>query len=239
MNNNKWQEADPIPFSSAIKCARENGRLPIITDIKPASPRDGDLLGPRKPSDLAYSLAEAGACALSVVTESKNFNGSNEILRQVTNAVSLPVLAKDFFKTPEQVMEASDAGARAMLLVLATTTDSLALQLYQAATDLGLEINVEIHSEQELERALKLSPTIIGINNRDILQLETDAGDVRITERLVPLVPESIITISESSLRSGEDVKRALQAGADAVLVGTAVLQSSDLPACLNDLMNG
>ncbi len=238
MNNIKQRKAFDLPISKAIKFARENGRLPVIVDIKPTSPRGGDLLGQRKPSDLACNLAEAGVCALSVVTESKNFNGSNEILREVTNAVSLPVLAKDFFKTPEQVRKASDAGAKAMLLIMATTDDLLASQLYQTAKELGMEVNVEIHSEKELERALKLNPAIIGINNRDILQLETDAGDVCITEKLVPLVPDSIITISESSLRSSEEVKRALQAGADAVLIGTAVLQSTDLSACLNDLMN-
>ncbi len=237
MSNNNLKKSIDLPISKAIKFARENGNLPVIADIKPASPRDGDLLGQRKPSDLACSLAEAGVCALSVVTESKNFNGSNEILREVTNAVSLPVLAKDFFKTPEQVREASDAGARAMLLIMATTDDSLALQLYQTAKKLGMEIVVEIHSREELERALTLSPTIIGINNRDILQLETDPGDVRITENLAPLVPDSIITISESSLRSSKEVERAMQAGADAVLIGTTILQSTDLSVCLKKLM--
>ncbi len=238
MNSNQQKSID-VSFSTAIICARKNGKLPVITDIKPTSPRDGDLLGQRKPSDLACGLAKAGACALSVVTESKNFGGSNDILRQVADAVPLPVLAKDFFKTREQVRAAADAGASAILLIMATTPDPLALQLYQAAQDLGMEVNVEIHSEDELERALKLNPTIIGINNRDILQLETDAGDVRITEKLAPLVPDSIITISESSLRTADDIKRAMQAGVDAVLVGTAVLQSSDLHACLKKLMDG
>jgi len=239
VSNNNQQKIISLPFSAAIIRAQENGKLPVITDIKPVSPRDGDLLAQRKPSDLACDLAEAGACALSVVTEAKNFGGSNDILRQVANAVSLPVLAKDFFKSREQVKAAADAGASAMLLIMATTPDPLALQLYEAAQDLGMEVNVEIHSEDELERALKLNPTIIGINNRDILQLETDAGDVRITEKLAPLVPDSIITISESSLRTSNDIKRAMQAGVDAVLVGTAVLQSSDLHACLKKLMDG
>jgi len=99
-----------------------------------------------------------------------------------------------------------------------------------------MEAVVEIHSAEELKRALKLEPTIIGINNRDIQRLELDAGDVGITENLAPAVPEGIVTISESSLLSRDDVQRAIKAGANAVLIGTAVLQADDLAACMKDL---
>ena len=237
MNTNYQQANSDLSFSEAIQFARKNKRFPIIADIKPASPRDGDLLGSRKPSDLACQLADAGVCALSVVTEPKNFNGSNELLRNVAKAISLPVLAKDFFTTPEQVRNACDAGARAILLIMATADDPLALQLYQTARTLDMEVVVEIHSQAELERAFRLNPTIIGINNRDILQLETDESDVRVTEKLAPLIPESIIRISESSLNTSEEVRRALNAGADAALIGTALLQTADISNCLKNLM--
>ena len=209
----------------------------MMADIKPVSPRDGDLLGARKPADLARALAAAGACALSVITESTHFGGSTEVLKEVAQAVPLPVLAKDFFSTPEHIAEACEAGARAVLLVMATTPDPLAAQLYQHVRELGMEAVVEIHSRKELDRALKLSPTIIGINNRNILELELDAGDVRVTEELAPLVPDSVLILSESALQSPEDVRQAVRAGADAVLVGTAILRAADPSACLADLI--
>lgn len=225
-----------LPLSNAIRGAKEKGRVPVIADIKPISPRDGNLLGKRSPVDLARALAGAGACALSVVTEPKHFGGSKEILEEVARATSLPVLRKDFFSKPEQIAESHEAGASAVLLIMATTPDSLAFLLYQRARELGMEIVVEIHSREELQRALELNPTVIGINNRNILELETDSGDVRVTEELAPFVPQPILTISESALRSRQEVRRALQAGADCVLIGTAILQSSDLRGCLTEL---
>jgi indole-3-glycerol phosphate synthase len=126
-----------------------------------------------------------------------------------------------------------------VLLILATTPDPLAAVLYRLARELGLEVVVEIHTRQELDRALALSPTIIGINNRDILSLETDSGDVRVTEELAPLVPRGIVKISESSLQTGEDIQRAIEAGADAVLVGTAILKADDPVTFLSRLFSG
>jgi len=210
--------------------------VPLIVDIKPISPRDGDLLNLRKPADLARLAEEAGACALSVVTEPEHFGGSIELLREVTESSSLPVLQKDFFSRPEQIKESRDAGASAFLLTLATIPDEIALNLYRLGLQLELEAVVEVHTADELKRALRLDPTIIGINNRDIRRLELDRGDVQVTETLIREVPEHIVTISESSLKSRDDVQRAIRAGADAVLVGTAVLQAADFRACLRDL---
>ncbi len=227
------------PLSTAIHEARGRGIRPVIADIKAVSPRDGDLVGPRDAPDLARTLVDAGACALSVVTESKHFGGSLATLRRVCEAVQVPVLQKDFFSSVGQIEESRNQGAGAILLILATTPDPLASVLYRRAGELGLEVVVEIHTRQELERALMLSPTIIGINNRDILRLETDSGDVRVTEELAPQVPDGIVKVSESSLRNEEDIRRAIQAGADAVLVGTAILQAGDPAAFLSRLLSG
>lgn len=217
-----------LPLSNAIREARAKGLSPVIADIKPISPRDGDLLSKRSPGHLAQVLSEAGAAALSVVTEAKHFGGSREILEEVVRATTLPVLRKDFFSEPNQMAESHKAGASAVLLIMATTSDASASLLYKTARELGMEVVVEVHRREELHRALKLDPTIIGINNRDIRTLERDAGDVRVTEELAPLVPDRILTISESALHSREEVRRALQAGADGVLIGTAILQSPD-----------
>jgi len=227
------------PLSAAILGAKRRRILPLVADIKPASPRDGDLVGPRDPAELAQILVEAGACALSVVTEPKHFGGSLQTLRRVSDAVKVPVLRKDFFSSAEQVEESKRQGAAAVLLTLATTPDPLASALYRRARELGLEVVVEVHTRSELERALALSPTIIGINNRNILCFETDSGDVRVTEELAPLVPDGIVRISESSLKTEEDVRRAVEAGADAVLVGTAILKAGDPAAFLSRLISG
>ena len=227
------------PLSAAIREAKGRGILPIVVDIKPVSPRDGDLVGPRDAADLGRTFVEAGACALSVVTEPRHFGGSLAALRRVCEAVQVPVLQKDFFSSVSQVEESRKQGAAAVLLILATTPDPLASALYRRARELALEVVVEIHTRQELERSLALSPTIIGINNRDIKRLETDSGDVRVTEDLAPHVPPGIVKISESSLRNEEEIQRAFEAGADAVLVGTAVLQAGDPGAFLSRLMSG
>ena len=224
------------PFSEAILEARKSGRVPVIVDIKPVSPRDGNLLKQRNPLDLGRSVKAAGACAVSVVTESGHFGGSIGMLREVVRSCELPVLQKDFFSETSQVIESYEAGASAFLLIMATTSDAVAQKLYRKGRQLGMEAVVEIHTAEELKRALKLEPTIIGINNRDIQRLELDAGDVGITENLAHAVPEEIVTISESSLLSRDDVQRAIKAGADAVLIGTAVLQADDLAACMKDL---
>jgi indole-3-glycerol phosphate synthase len=225
-----------LTLSNAILQARGRGEVPLIADIKPISPRDGDLLSQRTPAELGQALAAAGACALSVVTESKHFGGSLALLSQVTGAVSLPVLRKDFVKSLQDVEESKSAGASALLMILATTPSHLVSDLYCHAYELGMEVVVEVHTRKELDRALDLPVRMIGINNRDILQLEKDAGDVSVTEALAPFVPDTILTISESSLLTPDDVARALHAGAHAVLVGTAILRSGNPSARMAEL---
>ena len=224
-------------LSRAIRKAKQQGVVPLLADIKPQSPRDGNLVKGKDPVGLARTLSRSGACALSVVTESTHFGGSLHLLRDVARAISLPVLRKDFISSLEQVEESKEAGAAAVLLILATTPESLVPMLYRRIQGLGMEAVVEIHTRRELDLALTLSPTLIGINNRDILRLEQDDGDVALTEELVPLVSKPILTISESSLNTQEDVRRAIQAGADAVLIGTAILQSGDPGARVKDLV--
>jgi len=227
------------PLSAAILGAKGRRILPLIADIKPASPRDGHLVGTRDAAAIARTLVGAGACALSVVTEPRHFGGSLETLRRVCQTAKVPVLQKDFFSSVEQLEDSKKQGAAAVLFTLATIPDSLGPVLYRRACELGLEAVVEIHTRSELDRALALSPTIIGINNRDILSFETDSGDVRVTEELAPLIPEGIVRISESSLQEEDDIRRAVEAGADAVLVGTAILKADDPAAFLSRLIGG
>lgn len=230
---------DERAVTTAILQAKNQGMLPLVADIKPYSPRDGNLVRKRDPAEFAQALVGAGACALSVVTESRHFGGSIRMLRQVARSVSVPILRKDFFSSVEQIEESREAGATAVLLILATMSEPVAAVLYRHARELDMEVVVEVHTREELTRALAIHPTIIGINNRDILKLERDSGDVGVTEELAPLVPDDIVKISESSLRTCGEIRRAIEAGADAVLVGTAILQSEDPTAYLAGLIAG
>jgi len=225
-------------FSRAILGAGKAGRVPLVADIKPVSPRDGALVGPRDPAGLARILDRAGVCALSVVTEPRHFGGSLQMLREVVSSTSLPVLRKDFLNSPADVDASLEAGAAAVLLTLSTVPELEAPGLYRRIHSLGMEPLVEVHTVEELHFALGLTPepTIIGINNRDITRLEKDDGDVGVTESLAPLVPEGVTILSESAMLTPGDVARAFAAGAHGVLVGTAVLQAADPAAAVTDL---
>ena len=217
-------------FSQAIHDCRKGRRPALVADIKPVSPRDGQLLSGRDAASLARDLVAAGACALSVVTETVNFGGSLQLLREVAAAVSVPVLRKDFVEDPIQIDLTLQAGGAALLFTLSTIPETRVVSLYRRAVSEGLEPVVEVHNEAQLRFALALepAPTVIGINNRDVTQLEKDGGDVSVTERLAPLVPMGIVILSESALLTPRDVERAYAAGAHAVLVGTTILAATD-----------
>lgn len=226
-----------LSFSRAVRSAADKGRLPLVADIKPASPRDGALVAGRDPVEMALVLEKAGVCALSVVTESVHFGGSLDLLCRVSEAVSLPVLRKDFITAAHQIDETISAGASAILLTVATIPELEITGLYRRAISLGLEPLLEVHTENELRFALGLvpRPEILGINNRDITALEMDDGDVGLTEELAPLVPEGVAILSESSILTPEDARRAYESGAHAVLVGTALLQADDPADCARE----
>ena len=160
------------------------------------------------------------------------------MLQAVSTSTSLPVLRKDFLRSPGDVDQSLEAGASAVLMTLATISELDAPGLYRRVLALGMEPLVEVHTVEELRFALGLTPvpTILGINNRDITRLEKDDGDVEITETLAPLVPDGVAVLSESAMLTPRDVARALAAGADGVLVGTAVLQAADPAAAVKEL---
>jgi len=195
----------------------------IIIDFKPISPKHGDLFKGRDPLEFALMLEKAGVLGLSVVTESAHFGGSLALLRSITKTVSLPVLRKDFIKTEDDLYETLDCGAKGVLLICATTKNIGAL--YEKALSIGLKPVVEVHTQDEMELAKKLGAKIIGINNKNIVDLEKDEGTVNRTVELIQSAPKDAFIISESGINSCEDAKKALDAGANAVLIGTAFWQ--------------
>jgi len=215
-------------FSRALWAQYRCGKLPVIPDIKLKSPQEGGLLRGRDPVEIAQTLAAAGAPVLSVVTEPEHFGGSPDLLQRIVQAVSLPVLRKDFINCPEQLRESAEIGAKAVLLIASMLEKAQLCRLVEEALRLGLEPLVETHNEAEIFLANQLDLTMIGINNRSIAELEMDEGNVATTERLAGLTGPGMLVISESSISSPADVERARAAGAHAVLVGTAILKASE-----------
>jgi indole-3-glycerol phosphate synthase len=173
------------------------------------------------------------------VTEPKNFGGSIELLRQVAAAVKLPVLRKDFITCTDDLKITKDYGAEAILLICAIQPLSILVKLYEEALKIGLEPLVEAHTREELLWAGKLGAKLVGINNRNILELEKDNGNVKATELLAAYKPQDAILISESSIRTPAEAQAAIKAGSDAVLIGTAIWQAANMNEFYRALSKG
>jgi indole-3-glycerol phosphate synthase len=194
----------------------------LIIDFKPVSPKHGDLFKGRNPVEVARDLEKAGVSGLSVVTENQHFGGSLDLLRQIAKAVNLPVLRKDFIQTEDDLRETLDCGAKSVLLICSTTNHGSIGALHEKALSLGLKPVVEIHTQEEMRLATDMNAKIIGINNKDITVLEKDSGTVDLTIELIQSAPKNAFIISESGIAIREDARKALAAGANAVLIGTA-----------------
>ncbi|MBV9192609.1 MAG: indole-3-glycerol-phosphate synthase [Solirubrobacterales bacterium] len=227
-------------LAGSIRTRQEAGVMPVLSEIKVRSPKDGDLLRGRDPEELATAMAGAGIAGLSIVTAPEDFDGDVEIVRRIRRRVDVPILRKDFTREVTDLDETVEAGADAILLTVALLDDETLGVLHDAAHARGLETLIETHSEAELARvgALGLQPDLLGINNRDIRRLERDDGDVSRTERLAAHVHENQLLLSESSIDGAQAVRRARKAGADAVLVGTWILTADDPAEAIETLIS-
>jgi len=194
----------------------------VIAEIKKASPSAGVIAKSFDPVEIAKNYERAGANAISVLTDSKFFQGSLEHLKNVRNAVSLPLLRKDFIWDRAQIAESAANGADAILLIVAALTQDQLVRLLKGAKEFRLNALVEVHSVDELQRALEAGAEIIGINNRDLTTFDVDLG---VTEKLCRDVPDEVILVSESGIKTPQDVTRVKACGVDAVLVGEALMR--------------
>jgi len=197
-------------------------KLAVIAEVKKASPSAGVIAESFEPAEIAKNYERAGASAISVLTDAKFFQGSLEYLRNVRNAVSVPLLRKDFLWDRAQIAESAADGADAILLIVAALTQDQLVRLLGNAKDYRLEPLVEVHRLDELQRALEAGAEIIGINNRDLTTLDVDLA---VTEQLCREVPDDIILVSESGIKTAGDVARMKACGVDAVLVGEALMR--------------
>ena len=212
--------------------------LSVIAEIKRKSPSAGNIAENALSMEQARSYINADADALSVLTDSKYFGGKLEDLWEVNEFIGnhqrkIPTLRKDFMVHPIQVLEALEAGARAILLIVRALNDDELKLLREAADISGLDCLYEIHEEAELEKALRHDPKILGVNNRDLTRFVTD---LKISEELIPKIPDSIIKVSESGIFEAEDAWFARETGADAVLCGEALMKSDDIEGLIHDM---
>jgi indole-3-glycerol phosphate synthase len=210
-------------FRSALD--RGFGRLGVIAEVKKASPSAGLIDPDFDPVRQAKRYLDGGASCLSILTDEQYFQGSLSYLTRISKFSSAPVLRKDFMIHEVQIHEAAVAGADAILLIVAALDDATLRHLYQEAQAFMLDVLVEVHDLREMERALDLGAELIGINNRN---LKTFAVDLATTERLAEEVPEEVLLVSESGIKTPRDALRVLEAGANAVLIGEALMRSHD-----------
>lgn len=224
----KSDETPLLRCTKALWDQYHSGKTPVIPDIKCKSPGEGDLMFGRNPVDVAMSLAAAKAPVISVVTESEHFGGSLKVMERIAAKTSLPILRKDFIKDREELVRSAEMGASAVLLISSILEKGQLAELVEESLALGLEPLVETHNAEELAAIKDMKLSFVGVNNRNILEWETDNGNVNTTESLADFLPEGAFILSESSISGPADVERAVHAGAHGVLVGTAILKAED-----------
>lgn len=214
---------NPRPFSQALLEAAQRGPA-IIAELKKASPSKGMIRGTLHVASLALGFEQAGAAALSVLTEEDYFQGSIANLHEAAAASRLPCLRKDFIVDRVQILEARGAGADAVLLIIAALSPAEFTHLYGQAQDIGLEPLCEVHDEKELELAKTIGANLIGVNNRD---LHTFQVDIQTAVRLAPSLPKGGVYVAESGIQTGVDLRMLREAGYQAFLIGESLMRSA------------
>lgn len=219
-----------LPGSVFEQSLRKKGGLPVVAEIKRASPSKGILRKDLDPVRLARAYERGGAKAISVLTEEAYFLGSFGDLRRVRETTGLPILCKDFILDPYQVYEARHHGADALLLILPILEDSQYLDLHALALELGMTPVAEVHDRQDLRRALRAGVRVVGVNRRDLKTFDVDRTR---SEDLLRDIPEGVVKIAESGVRSREEIQELQAKGYDACLVGEALVRAGDPEALL------
>ena len=226
----------PRGFRAALEGARASKRPGLVAEIKRASPSAGVIRESFDPESLARDYERGGATCLSVLTDAPSFQGAPEDLVVARQATHLPVLRKDFMLDPYQIVQSRALGADCILVILAMVDDAAAAKLLGAAREWGMDAIIEVHDDEELDRALKFDVSLIGINNRN---LKTFATDIGTSIRLKANVPEDRHVVAESGLSTAENLTRLAACGISSYLIGESLMRAEDVEAATHSLLSG
>ena len=233
LDNDAKAQSPPRGFAAALDRLAEDGQNGLICELKRKSPSAGVILPNAAPDQIAKEYEPGGAACLSILTDGPSFGGSLSDLIEIRSTVNLPILRKDFMIDTDQIVEARAAGADAILVIMAAVTDPLARDLTDAAHAYDMDVLIEVHNEIELKRALELPDGLLGINNRDLTAMKTDLS---VTERLSALVPAGRPFVSESGVKSADDISRLRASGAKRFLIGESLMLSNQRTALVTEL---
>ena len=232
--NSRARRAPPCrDFVSSLRKKIADGSAAVIAEIKRASPSRGVLRENFHPAEIAKSYEAGGAACLSVLTDRQFFQGAAEHLQVARNACALPVLRKDFTVSPFDVVDARLMGADCLLLIASAMRSCMLADLYALAIELGLDVLVEVHDENDLEVAMHAEATMIGVNQRDLFTFEVDHDRA---VRMVGVIPDGVVKVAESGVRGADDARMLSDAGYDAILVGETLVTAADPRSAIVDM---
>lgn len=231
-----WQQVESAPPVRDFHAALSTGRPGLIAEVKKASPSAGLIRADFDPVQIAQSYESAGAQCLSVLTDEKFFQGHLDYLQQIRSDVSLPVMRKEFILDRHQILEARVAGADCVLLIAECLEEAKLNDLHQFAAELGMQTLIELYDAENLERVLKTGTQLVGINNRDLRTFDTSLDH---TFDLMSRIPPDVLLVSESGIRTHDDIRRLADAGVGGVLVGESLMRQPDIGQAVQQLMHG